>query len=239
MIYCIGDIHGQKAMLDAALARIESDGGPDAHIVFLGDYLDRGPDSRGVLQTLIDGVRAGRNWTVLKGNHDRYLVKFLDDPNFRDPNTRDQLGWLDARIGGRKTLASYGIDASEERANAAIGADASKAIPQAHVDFINARPLMHVTDHLICVHAGIRPGVLLEDQVEDDLIWIRQPFLDDPRDHGRLVVHGHTVLEAPQHYGNRVNLDGGAAYGRPLTAAVFEGRDCWVLTDAGRVPLTP
>ena len=79
----------------------------------------------------------------------------------------------------------------------------------------------------------------LADQVEDDLIWIREPFLSDPRDHGYLIVHGHTALDAPQHYGNRVNLDSGAGFGRPLTTAVFEGRDCWLLTPKGRIAFGP
>ena len=238
-MYAIGDIHGQKAMLDAALTRIEADGGADAHIVFLGDYLDRGPDSQAVIKTLIAGVEAGRNWTILKGNHDRYLVRFLNDAHYRDPDTHENLSWLSPRIGGRETLASYGVDASEDRAVEAIHADALKAIPQEHADFIKDLDLMHVTDDLICVHAGIRPGVALQDQVEEDLIWIRKGFLDDQTDHGRLVVHGHTALEAPQHFGNRIDLDSGAGYGRPITAAVFEGRTCFVLNDADRVPLVP
>lgn len=239
MIYCIGDIHGQKAMLDTVLAQIEADGGPDAKIVFLGDYLDRGPDARGVIETLWGGIAAGRNWTALLGNHDRYLLKFLNDPHFRDPNTRDNLDWLDDRIGGRATLASYGVDAAKQRPVDAIHADAMAAIPAPHRAFIANLPLTHDTDDLICVHAGLRPGIALEHQSEEDLIWIREPFLSDKRDHGRLVVHGHTALNAPTHFGNRVDLDSGAGFGRPLSAAVFEGPECWVLTTRGRVALTP
>ena len=96
---------------------------------------------------------------------------------------------------------------------------------------------MHVTDDLIFVHAGLRPGIALADQVETDLVWIRQPFLEHDGDHGRLVVHGHTALDHPAHHGNRVNLDGGAGYFRPLHAAVFEGRQGWLLTERGRVPI--
>ena len=98
---------------------------------------------------------------------------------------------------------------------------------------------MHLSDELIFVHAGLRPGVALKDQREDDLIWIRQGFLDHGGSFGRLVVHGHTALDHPEHAGNRVNLDGGAGYFRPLHAAVFEGRDCWLLTDKGREALRP
>lgn len=89
------------------------------------------------------------------------------------------------------------------------------------------------------VHAGVRPGVPLDAQVEDDLVWIRSPFLEDTRNHGALIVHGHTALDAATHHGNRVNLDTGAGYGRPITAAIFEGRDAFILTDEGRVPLRP
>ena len=89
------------------------------------------------------------------------------------------------------------------------------------------------------VHAGIRPGVAVQDQVEDDLIWIRDGFLEDDRDHGKLVVHGHTALDEATHFGNRVDIDTGAGYFRPLTVAVFEDRDCWVLTEHGRVALRP
>ena len=92
---------------------------------------------------------------------------------------------------------------------------------------------------LFFAHAGIQPGVPLADQVEHDLIWIRKEFHVDTRDHGKLIVHGHTPVEQATHYGNRINIDAGAGYGRPLVAVVFEGRACWQLTDEGRVALTP
>ena len=92
---------------------------------------------------------------------------------------------------------------------------------------------------MLFVHAGIRPGVALQDQTEDDLIWIRQEFHNDTRSHPWLVVHGHTPVTQATHYGNRVNLDAGAAYGKPLAVAVFEGTSCWQLTEDGRHPLTP
>jgi serine/threonine protein phosphatase 1 len=93
------------------------------------------------------------------------------------------------------------------------------------------------TDSHIFVHAGIRPGIAIEDQTEDDLVWIRHEFLEDDTDHGKLIVHGHTPVERPMHYGNRVNLDTGAGYFDPLTAAVFEGNDCWILTPGGRMEI--
>ncbi len=239
MLYCVGDIHGHKDQLDIALERIEADGGPMASVVFLGDYIDRGPESRSVVQTLFDGIAEGRDWVALKGNHDRYLVDFIADPTYRDPKMRAGYTWFDQRIGGNATLASYGVDMSNSRPLEDIHAEACAKVPEAHIAFIKGLPTLHVTEDLICAHAGLRPGVALDNQDEEDLLWIREEFHDDPRDYGRLVVHGHTALEAPQHFGNRVDLDGGAGFGRPLTAAVFDGRDCWVLTDAGREPLTP
>jgi serine/threonine protein phosphatase 1 len=107
------------------------------------------------------------------------------------------------------------------------------------VDFLAARPLWHATPALLFVHAGIRPGVAIEAQEEDDLVWIRDEFLYDTSDHGRLVVHGHTALQTPTHFGNRVDLDAGAGYGRPLAVAVFEERQAFVLTKTGRERLRP
>jgi serine/threonine protein phosphatase 1 len=92
---------------------------------------------------------------------------------------------------------------------------------------------------VVFAHAGIRPGVALDAQTEDDLVWIRHDFLDDPRDHGALVVHGHTAVDAATHYGNRLNIDSSAAYGGPVTAVVIEGRAVWVLGPDGRSPLWP
>lgn len=254
-IYAIGDIHGHKDALDRALALIADDGGPDAQVVFLGDYTDRGPDSRGVIETLIAGCAEGRNWVCLRGNHDRLFSRFVRHGIAHDARVKAGLHWVNPRLGGVTTLASYGVTGDPvlhhpsgglERLEqfstldqAALMQQAQAAVPAAHLDFLDARPLYHQTDDLLFVHAGLRPGVALADQAEDDLIWIRDPFLSSTDDFGPLVVHGHTALDSPQHFGNRVDLDGGAGYGRPLVPAVFEGRDCWLLGDKGRVPLHP
>lgn len=235
-IHVIPDIHGQKAQLDRVLARIEAQSGAGARIVFLGDYVDRGPDSRGVLQTLIDGIAAGRNWTALRGNHDQLFLDFIRKAQLHSPQIRSGAGWLSENLGGTETLASYGIHATE---SAPRWTEATRAIPQAHRDFLATLPHSHETGDLFLCHAGIRPGVDLADQDPDDLTWIREPFLGDRRDHAKLIVHGHTAIRQPEHRGNRVNLDGGAGWGRTLQAAMFVGRDCWLLTDTGRVPLLP
>lgn len=238
-IYAIGDIHGQREELERVLQLIEQDGGPDAYTVFLGDYVDRGPDSKSVVQMLCDAQAAGRNWHMIRGNHDRYLTRFYDDATIYDPNTQSGLFWMNPRLGGDKTLRSYGVQAEDGAPVAPIHSEARKKVPSEHIDFLKNLPLIHETKHLICVHAGIRPGVSLQDQVEDDLVWIRTGFLDYTDSFGKLVVHGHTALDHPMHAGNRVNLDGGAGYFRPLQVAVFEGIECALLSDTGRIPLRP
>lgn len=238
-IYAVGDIHGQIEQLDRVLRLIEADGGPDAQIVFLGDYVDRGLNSKAVVQCLSDGVSAGRNWICLKGNHDRYLTRFAADMTIFDPRTRTGLVWLNPRLGGDKTLLSYGIIGEEGMPLEPIFDEAQHLVPQQHLRFLESCPLYHETDALLFVHAGVRPGIAMDQQEEDDLLWIRDGFLDHKGSFGKLVVHGHTALDHPEHAGNRINLDGGAGYFRPLCAAVFEGTDCWQLSDAGRVPLTP
>lgn len=238
-VYAIGDIHGQLGMLEDALERIERDGGPDAKIVFLGDLVDRGPDSAGVIDLLQKGVASGRNWTVLRGNHDRMYSYFLEDLPRPDPQILLGYDWFNERIGGKSTLASYGIDIPENARYYQIHPIARQVIPQAHQDFMANLPAFAQHENLLFVHAGIRPNVPLDQQSEDDLCWIRHDFLNFSDPHPWLVVHGHTPQESPVHMGNRVNLDSGAGYGRPITAAVFEGRKCWVLEGTERIALLP
>lgn len=236
-IYAIGDIHGQLSMLQTKLAHIEADGGPEARIVFLGDYADRGPDSRGVLELLSDSQAQRRNWVFLKGNHDRMFEYFLQTPPREDPYMMVELYWLHPRLGGDTTLASYGVAARGTRRVMDVHRDTLEAVPQAHRDFLESLVLTHETDELFFAHAGIRGGVPLADQTEMDLLWIRKEFHKDTRTHPKLIVHGHTPVDVATHYGNRVNLDTGAGYGKPLTAAVFEDGEVWSLTDTGREPL--
>lgn len=241
--YAIGDIHGHLDLLLRAHDRIESDrvrhGLADAPVVHLGDLVDRGAESRAVIDHLMAGIAAGQGWEVLLGNHDRCFAIFLDDPKGRDPALRADLSWLHPRIGGAATLESYGVRAPADRPVAQVQAEAVQAVPPAHRAFIGARPAMFDRGGVLFVHAGIRPGVPLDQQTETDLIWIREPFLSHSGAHPRLIVHGHTAVDAAEHRGNRVNIDSGAAYGGPLTAIVVEGGAVFELTDAGRRPLLP
>jgi len=259
MLYVLGDIHGQTAALDRAMALIAADGGADRPLIFLGDYVDRGPDSRGVLDRLISGRDAGRPWRFLLGNHDRMFLRFVTEARTHDPKILSGKGWLHPALGGNATLASYlpedafahpegggmetlarsGLDPLPDPHRDALVAAACEAVPQRHLDFVAGLSTMIEDGPHLFVHAGIRPGVPLTDQVEDDLIWIRDGFLDHDGDFGALVVHGHTALDRPTHFGNRIDLDGGAGYGRPLVPALFDGTDWFTLHDDGRHPLRP
>ncbi len=238
-LYVIGDIHGEIAMLDTALNLIAADGGADAPLISLGDLVDRGPGSCAVIETLMQGQAAGRDWTVLKGNHDRMFQRYLEDGRIHDARVVSGVDWLNPRLGGDKTLVSYGVDAGAGRPAPQMLEDARAAVPAAHLAFLQAMPIFHQAAGMLFVHAGIAPGVPLPDQTEDDMLWIRGPFLDHTGAHPWLVVHGHTALDAPAHYGNRINLDSGAGYGRPLTVAVFEDGQVWTLGEGGRRSLAP
>ena len=272
-VYAIGDIHGQLEKLRATHALIDQDRKlhpGDSIVVHIGDLVDRGPDSAGVLSYLIKGLAGGAPWVVLKGNHDRMMAYSLQDPPKADPGLRPDYTWLTPRVGGQTTLAAYGVSqaGSDDEAaariigwlhpkgggqetlasygvkepaedEAAFHALARKAVPREHVAFLEGLDTEFRSGDALFVHAGVRPGIPLGQQTEDDLLWIREPFLSDTRDHGALIVHGHTPIETVTHYGNRVNIDTGAGYGGPLSAIVVEGRDIWQLTDKGRIPLTP
>ena len=202
-VYAIGDIHGslQKLRDLMTLCERHANGRP-ATFVFLGDYIDRGPDSRGVIEALLNlQSRQPDRVIALKGNHEAFAIGIIDgeiEPEF----------WL--LEGGAATLRSYQI------------ADA-RDLPDEHVTWLRSLPLCYDDGHRFFVHAGIDPDKPLAAQSDHDLIWIREPFLSDARDYGRLIVHGHTPQTdgIPDFRGNRLNLDTGAVFGRPLTAAVF------------------
>lgn len=234
--YAIGDIHGRLSLLEQVHDLIQADQAREgvAPVVHLGDLPDRGPSTRGVIDFLMRGIAAGEDWLVLKGNHDRMLSMFLEAPSRRDPVLPPQYDYLHPALGGVETLASYGVEDADLRPFAEVHAEALAAVPIAHRAFLASRPLSHHAGGCFFVHAGIRPGWPLEAQTEDDMVWIREPFLSDRRGHGSLIVHGHTTLERATHYGNRLNLDSGAGYGGPLTAVAIEGRRAWHLTRRGR-----
>jgi len=235
-LYAIGDIHGHLGLLRAAHDLIAADmarHGPGP-VIHVGDLVDRGPDSRGVIEFLMQGQQDGRDWVVLKGNHDRMFWRFLRNPSDPEPGLRSEYSWLHPRLGGAATLASYGVARAADRPVAKVHADALAAVPAAHLAYVEALPTLHQAAEAVFVHAGVRPDVPLHQQTETDLLWIRDAFLIEHRSFGPLVVHGHTAIDQATHYGNRLNLDSGAAYGGPLSAVVIEGREAALLTPGGR-----
>lgn len=203
LIYAIGDIHGSLRQLRALIAQCAQHARDHAMtFVFLGDYIDRGPDSAGVIRYLIElQSELGDRVIALKGNHEGFALGAVE--GVIPPHH-----WLSQ--GGTVTLLSYGVtDATE--------------LPREHLDWLRSLRSSYNDGRRFFVHAGIAPDRPLDAQAEHDLLWIREPFLSDRRDYGRLVVHGHTPLETgtPDLRPNRLNLDTGAVFGGPLTAAVF------------------
>lgn len=239
--YAIGDIHGHLDLLKGVHDLIDTDMARHGagQVVHVGDLVDRGPDSRGVVEFLRQGIASGQNWVVLKGNHDRLFTLFLQDPEARDPGLRAIYSWLHPKLGGGTTLDSYGVPNASDRPLGPVHAEALAAVPQSHVDFLSSRPAWYRSGDVIFVHAGVRPGIAIQDQSEDDLVWIRKGFLDHEDPFEALIVHGHTAIDTPTHFGNRVNIDSSAAYGGPLSVVVIEGTQVFHLTANGRVPLNP
>ena len=202
--YALSDIHGCLNKLEGLLAQCRADARGDARFVFLGDYIDRGPDTRGVLELVMDLQRreAGRV-TCLIGNHEDLALNAIDDPEEIDQ-------WV-VYNGGDKALKSY-------------GATHPSQLPADHVAWLRALSTYHDDGRRFFVHAGVNPSRPLDRQVRHDMLWIREPFLSDPRDFGRFIVHGHTPIRGgrPDLRPNRVNIDTAAVLGGPLTAAVFD-----------------
>jgi serine/threonine protein phosphatase 1 len=221
LVYAIGDIHGRSDLLAELLSQIEQDaaasGATTKTLVFLGDYVDRGPDSRGVIDLLATGLPSGFKAHFLKGNHEEFLLDFLADPSSLD-------GWL--RNGGEETLRSYNVDVDglEARRAPPLAWQAAllDVLPKAHWRFLESLELKRVIGDYVFVHAGLRPGVPLEDQKPDDLLWIRQLFLDCQEPFEKVVVHGHTPDRAPVVGSNRIGIDTGAVFSGCLTALRLE-----------------
>ncbi|WP_424932878.1 metallophosphoesterase [Amaricoccus macauensis] len=234
-IYAIGDVHGRDDLLSGAIERIRKDLAarphPQPHIVLLGDYVDRGPNSRGVIEQLI-ALRDGDIATsFLLGNHDNYILAYLEDPEWFDRS----IHWLNPRLGGDQTLASYGVLDANEYDPLATHAAFKEVLPESHLDFIQNCLLFERIGSYLFVHAGIRPGVPLERQFREDLIWIREPFLSSTRDFGFKVVHGHTIVKSPEHLSNRIAIDTGAYTSENLTCLVLEDANVSLLTFAGLI----
>jgi serine/threonine protein phosphatase 1 len=236
-IYAVGDIHGRLDLLIEMLARVTGDlkrrPHPQPLVIFLGDYMDRGPESRGVLELLIEVASSDLPARFLLGNHDAYVREYLHDPDWFDRTYH----WLHDNLGGSRTLASYGVpDAAWENPRVTHDAFAA-AFPDAHMAFLDACELMIRVGDYLFVHAGIRPGVPLAAQDRDDLIWIREPFLTSTEDFGFKVVHGHTIVPRVEHHRNRIAVDTGAVRTGQLSCVVLEGPTAMLLAPEGPEPL--
>ncbi len=193
--FAIGDIHGCVGPLKRMLSRVEAYA-PEGTIVFLGDYVDRGPDSKGVIDMLMEAAPAGWRWIALKGNHEDMMVGACD-------GTRDESWWL--KNGGIETRMSFGGD-----------------IPSDCLDWARALPLYYQDEHRIFVHGGVREGVYFEEQSPDDFMWTRFAPGYSSEYWGKHLVHGHTPSpKNPLTTGNRTNLDSGCVFGQKLSCAVF------------------
>jgi serine/threonine protein phosphatase 1 len=219
-LYVIGDIHGRLDLLERMIAAIERDvgaRGAKSVTVTVGDYIDRGPDSCGVIERLMRNPFPTR-YVALKGNHEDLLVKFLRDP---------ELGAHWRHLGSLQTLHSYGVPVERMmlgRDYAEAAENLSAALPEEHMRFLaGLKTSVSFEQHFVC-HAGIRPGVAFEQQSDDDLLWIREEFLDSDMDFGKRVIHGHTPVDAPEVRANRINVDTGAFATNRLTCVVLEGR---------------
>jgi len=219
--YVVGDIHGCHDLLEDLLAKIHADlqhrPVAKALLVFVGDLIDRGPGSAQVIERLRTYDRPGIRPVFILGNHEEVLLRILNG----DGSVISS--WL--RFGGLECLQSYGVDPASVRGRSAgeLVEIVRRAIPAAHVDFLrNFVDSCRFGDYLF-VHAGIRPGISLEQQRQADLRWIREPFLLDETDHGFVVVHGHTIARSVQERPNRIGIDTGAYRTGVLTALVIEG----------------
>lgn len=236
-IYAIGDVHGRRDLLEAMLERIRADLArrphPAPRLLTLGDYIDRGPDSRGVIETLMDLRGGDLPVESLLGNHDSYIETYIDDPEWQDRTYH----WLHPAMGGHATLASYGVAGAHHDDPVATRAAFAEAMPAEHRAFLRACPLWRRIGGYVFVHAGIRPGVAMAAQSRDDCIWIREPFLGSTADHGFVVVHGHTIVDQVERRANRIAIDTGVARGGPLTCLVLEGDSVATLGPDGPIPL--
>lgn len=224
-LYAVGDIHGRLDLLDQLIDAIRRDAenyAGNTLTVTLGDYVDRGPSSRGVLERLATNPFPG-GYIALKGNHEAMLERFIKQPEIGDY-------WR--RLGGLETLDSFGIPVApvmmgKNYAEAARQLQA--ALSPTHTEFLKSLRTSITVGRFFLCHAGVRPGVPFADQNEEDLLWIRDDFLNSEMNFGKIVVHGHTPVREPEFRSNRINIDTGAFATGRLTCVIFEGDSCRII----------
>lgn len=225
--YVVGDVHGRLDLLENLLARIHAElqrsPAEKTTLVFVGDLIDRGPSSAQVLERLRTYQRPGINTVFLLGNHEEVLLRILGG----DAQLITKWRWF----GGSECLQSYGVDPKElKHVNYAEAlAIVRRAIPREHVKFLESFSDSCQFGDYLFVHAGIRPGIPIDEQSQADMRWIREPFLLDDSDHGVIVVHGHTISDEVEQRPNRIGIDTGAYRSGTLTALAIEGTDRWLV----------
>lgn len=226
-VYAIGDVHGCDDRLGALHTLIVEDAADrpaeKVTIIHLGDYVDRGPQSRQVIERLMRGSPlAGAEMVCLMGNHEALMLKALRPPAGAPRNHVDHAIELWLLNGGDRAMDSYGLGRADGRFH----------VPREHLDWIAALPTHHRIGGYFFCHAGIYPGVPLDQQDDHNLVWIREPFLSSEDDHGAVVVHGHTPIRGGhiEVFPNRIGIDTAAVFGGPLTCLVLEGDQLRTLT---------
>jgi serine/threonine protein phosphatase 1 len=219
-VYAIGDIHGRLDLLDQLIAKIDLDlkqtPSTSSFVVTLGDYIDRGPNSRGVIERLAQNPFPVP-YVALKGNHEELFEAFFEDPT---------IGSHWRQLGGLETLHSYGVPVSQLMRGKGFSEAADllrEKVPEAHLTFLSSLRTSASYGSFFLCHAGVRPGVPLDRQTAQDLLWIREEFLSSRKDFGKRVVHGHTPTAEPEVLPNRINIDTGAYMTGLLTCVVLEG----------------
>jgi serine/threonine protein phosphatase 1 len=221
VVYAVGDMHGRADLADLLLGVVETeadDGAASVVLIGLGDYVDRGPQTRELVDKLVTLRAHGKIEShFLLGNHEQIMLAFLSDP---------KAGPAWCEFGGRETLMSYGVTPPEDPMDAAAWEQASQAfnaaLPETHRAFFNSLSLSHEVGDYVFVHAGFRPGVPLEAQTEEDMLWIRRPFLNDRRPFSKVVVHGHSPTLMAHIDDRRIGLDTRAYATHVLSALRLE-----------------
>ncbi len=226
-LYAIGDIHGRLDLLEALIDRIDFDndarGPAKTTLVFLGDLMDRGPDSRGVIERLMQIKASKRNAVFLMGNHEELMIRVWEG----DRATAATFN----RAGGRETLMSYGVSGEtyDDWDLGAVTEQTGHLVPEEHIAFLRSFQDWFKAGDYVFAHAGIRPGIDMEEQDSADLRWIRGEFTRSESDHGFVVIHGHTITDDVDECANRIGIDTGAFASGVLTAIGLEGTERWYL----------
>lgn len=229
-VYCIGDIHGRLDLLEEIHRKIVADAhdfNGEKTLIYLGDYIDRGDHSKQVIDLLINRPLPGFEHVFLLGNHEQTLLDFLEHPH-------EVAAWL--TYGGRATLHSYGVAShgSSREDLVRLRDEFQQRLPEAHLDFFQEMQLTHVVGTYCFVHAGIRPEVVIDEQRKEDLLWIRDDFINSAVQHDHVVVHGHSITTEVDWQENRIGIDTGAFHTGVLTCLVLEGSEQRLLqTDSG------